>query len=197
MNLATTACTPPDSRMGNHALVEDRDGPARAASRLRCPGCGLMSPAYDGPTHPYIESSAACWAAFGEVVAADYSSAERMAFHQVVVDTYAAQHPGAGDRRQVQSVSLHLMTLCLFLEHDVTPSLGPELHRQMIRRPVFHRLERAGLGALTVKHVPTDGPADVVRAAAYEWARSVWVTYEQHRPVVEGWLHDSCLDVKA
>ena len=173
--------------------MDGHGGLGGAASEQRCPGCGLTSPAYDGPTHSYMESSAACWASFGEVVAADYSSAERMAFHQVVVDAYAAQHPGHGDRRQVQSVALHLMTLCLFLEHDVDPSLGPRLHRQMIRRPDFRQLERSGPGVLTVTHVPTTGPVAAAREAAYEWARSVWATYEQHRPVVHEWLRESGL----
>jgi hypothetical protein len=45
-----------------------------------------------------------------------------MTFHQVIVDAYAAQHPGDGALpQQVQSVGLHLMTLCLFLEMPTTP----------------------------------------------------------------------------
>ena len=161
-----------------------------------CPGCGLTAPAFDGPTHPYMVSSPACWAAFGELVAADYSSPERMAWHQVVVDAYAAQHPGNGDdRRQVQSVGLHLMTLCLFLEHDTDPSLGSELHNRMIRRPAFHRLERSGPGALTVMHVPTTGPADTARHAAYEWGADVWQTYTDAHTTVHAWLREAGFDV--
>jgi hypothetical protein len=119
-----------------------------------------------------------------------------MAFHQVVVDAYAAQHPGTGDdRRQVQSVGLHLMTLCLFLEHDVDPKLGPELHRRMIRRPAFHRLERSGPGDLTLAHVPTGGPGSLAREAAYRWGRAVWETYQPDRPVVYDWLRRSGFDV--
>jgi hypothetical protein len=145
--------------------------------------------------HPYMTSSQGCWAAFGELVAADYSSPGRMAFHQVVVDSYAAQHPGGGNRRQVQSVGLHLMTLCLFLEHDVDPALGSALHRRMIRRPAFARLSRSGPGRLAVTHVPTTGPCSVARDAAYEWARAVWETYEHAWPVVTGWLHEAGFEV--
>ena len=161
----------------------------------RCPGCGLIAPAHDGPTHRYMVSSASCWAAFGELVAADYSSQERMQFHQVVVDAYAAQHPGDGERQQVQSVGLHLMTLCLFLEHDVDPALGSQLHQRMIRRPAFRRLERTGPGDLTLTHVPTVGPIDGVREAAYEWAGAVWSTYEPEWETVRQWVRDSGFDV--
>lgn len=153
-----------------------------------------MLPTHDGPTHPYMVSSAACWAAFGDLLAADYSSPERMAFHQLVVDAYAAQHPGGDDPRQLQSVGLHLMTLCLFLDHDVSPETGPSLHRRMIRCPAFRRLRRSGYGALTVTHVPVTGPAEAARAAAYEWARSVWDAYAEERPTIEEWLRTCGFD---
>ena len=142
-----------------------------------------------------MESSPGCWRLFGELVASDYSSVERMAFHQVIVDAYAAQHPGAGDRRQVQSVGLHLMTLCLFLEHDADPALGPSLHRRMIDRPVFTPLSRTGPGALTVAHVPADGAVEEVRRAAFEWATAVWTTYEPAHATVDEWLRVAGFDV--
>jgi hypothetical protein len=142
-----------------------------------------------------MENSPGCWRVFGELVAADYSSAERMTFHQVIVDAYAAQHPGSGDRRQVQSVGLHLMTLCLFLEHDVDPALGPTLHRRMIDRAVFTPLLRTGPGELTAAHVPTDGPVGLTRRAAYEWANAVWATYEPAQLTVMEWLRVAGFDV--
>ena len=156
-----------------------------------CPGCAGAFPDVDGPTHPYMESSPGCWRSFGEVLAADYSSSDRMAFHQIVVDAYAAQHPGAGDRRQVQSVGLHLMTLCLFLDHDVDPAQGPQLHRRMVRRPEFRRLHRSGAGDLTVAHLAAGAAVETVRQAADEWARTVWTSYEQEHATVRGWLRQA------
>lgn len=160
-----------------------------------CPGCGGEFPPDDGPTHPYLESSPGCWRVFGELGAADYSSVERMTFHQVNVDAYAAQHPGAGDRRQVQSVGLHLMTLCLFLEHDVDPAHGPKLHKRMIDRPTFHRLTRSGPGELTVAHVPTDGPVADARRASFEWGAAVWASYEPSHVTVRDWVRIAGFDV--
>lgn len=135
-----------------------------------------------------MTSSPGCWKAFGELLAADYSSPQRMAFHQVVVDAYAAQHPGGGARQQVQSVGLHLMTLCLVLEHGADPSNGTRLHRLMIGRPAFHRLSRSGPGSLTLLHVPVSADAETARRAAFEWAAAVWESYRQKHDTVREWL---------
>jgi hypothetical protein len=156
-----------------------------------CPGCGVALPAEEGPTHPYVTASPACWRGYGELLAVQYSDQGRMAFHQVVVDAYAAQHPDGGDPRAVQSVAIHLMTLALFLEHDVDPALGTKLHGPMLERPVFHLLERRdaeAAGALTFRHVPVDGAAEVARERAYEWARSIWASWASSQEVVRGWL---------
>src|SRR5579871_2903462 len=101
-------------------------------SLTTCPGCEVELPAISGPVHPYMPSSPACWAAYGELLAAQYSDPARARFHQVVVDTYAVQHPDGDDPRAVQSVAVHLMTLYLFLECGVDPAHGPRLHRSMI-----------------------------------------------------------------
>ena len=156
-----------------------------------CPGCGVHLLTVDGPTHRYMTASPACWEAFGRVLAAVYASAERMLFHQVVVDAYAAQHPGEGQREQVQSVGMHLMTLCLFLEHGVDPSLGSGLHRRMIRRPAFHPIRPAGISPVTVLHVPLEGPGGKAREAVYEWGRAVWELYAHEHRTVRGWLQDA------
>lgn len=47
--------------------------------------------------------SAACWRGYGEFLAAQYLDPQWMRFHQIVVDAYAAQHPGDDDPRAVQS----------------------------------------------------------------------------------------------
>jgi hypothetical protein len=161
-----------------------------------CPGCGVALPAHEGPTHPYMLGSAACWRGYGALLAAQYSDPQRMRFHQVIVDAYAVQHPGGDDPRAVQSVAIHLMTLALFVDRGVDPALGTQLHKQMVARPAFHRLQRpdtAAEGALTFQHVPLDGNVAVARERAYEWAASVWATWEPHRDVVRSWLATSGL----
>ncbi len=161
-----------------------------------CSGCGVALPLEDGPTHPYMLGSAACWRGYGELLATQYSSPQRMRFHQLIVDAYAAQHPGEDDPRAVQSVAIHLMTLALFIDRGVDPALGTQLHKQMVARPAFHRLRRPGEateGALTFQHVPLDGGVVLARERAYEWARSVWASWTPHHDVVRHWLASSGL----
>jgi hypothetical protein len=161
-----------------------------------CCGCGITLPVEDGPTHPYMLGSAACWRGYGELLAVQYSDPQRMRFHQLVVDAYAVQHPGGDDPRAIQSVAIHLMTLALFLERDVDPALGTQLHKQMVARPAFHRLQQpaqASKEALTFQHVPLGGDVAIARERAYEWARSAWAAWEPHHEVVDGWLAASGL----
>lgn len=156
-----------------------------------------MLPAKEQPAHPYMTSSPACWEGYGALLAAQYSSPPRMTFHQLVVDAYAAQHPGGDDRRAIQSVGIHLMTIAMFLEDGVDPALGTSLHRRMVERPVFHRLHRPGAlpaERLTWRHVPLDGSAELAKGRAYEWARAVWAEWEPHHAIVRGWLRESRMD---
>lgn len=137
-----------------------------------------------------MTGSAACWARYGELLAAQYVSEERMSFHQLVVDSYAAQHPGDGeDPRAVRSVGIHLMTLCLFLERGADPALGTRLHKPMVERPVFHRLDApAARGSVTALEVPLDGDPVVAREAAYRWAASAWEAWSDHHATVRTWV---------
>ena len=85
-----------------------------------CPGCGARYlPHLVDETHPYIGASSACWATFGEVLAREFGDPSFGQVHRQTVDVYAVQHPGADDRRQRQSVALHLIGLCHWLEHGL------------------------------------------------------------------------------
>lgn len=164
----------------------------------RCSGCGVRLPAVNAPVHPYMTSSPACWLRYGNLLAAQYSNPKRMAFHQVVVDAYAAQHPDGDDPRAVQSLAIHLMTLCLFLEDGIDPSQGPRLHRRMIDRPVFHHLEAPpSRGRLTMLDVPLDDTPANARRAAYAWAEEVWTAWVTHRQTVRDWIDESGLAAHA
>jgi hypothetical protein len=167
----------------------DGDALPSAGQAMRCPGCGLQQPREDEPTHRYMTSSAACWRAFGELLATCYGDENRLSFRQLIVGAYAAQHPGEGQREQVQSVGIHLMTLCMFLEHDVDPSLGSDLHQRMIRRPAFHRLTPSNVSDVNVLHVPLGSSAVEARARAYQWGQAVWDLYSADHDTLRAWLN--------
>jgi len=154
-----------------------------------CQGCGIILPQEQGPKHPYMQGSASCWKGFGLLLEAQYSDPQRMQFHQLVVDSYAVQHPGSNSNQQVQSVGIHLMTLALFLEDGLDPGLGTQIHQEMVGRPVFSYLPRPNnVGTLRFDHVPLVG---IPRAQVYEWATSSWDAWSDYHPRVDAWLRQS------
>jgi hypothetical protein len=86
-----------------------------------CMWCKAKLPAIVGATHEYMESTPSYWAAFGRVIAKEYSDQQFFAVHRLTVDAYAVQHPGKQSRQSIQSVGVHLVRLCLFLEHGLEP----------------------------------------------------------------------------
>jgi len=159
-----------------------------------CLGCRVRLPAVEAPAHPYMTCSPACWLRYGDLLAVQYADPRRMAFHQLIVDAYAGQHPDGDDPRAIQSVGIHLMTLCLFLERGTDPSLGTRLHQRMVDRPVFHQLESpSSPGRLTMLDVPLDDNPGLARAASYAWAGDVWRAWVVHHQTVREWVDQSGL----
>ena len=159
-----------------------------------CPGCGLVLESSDGPTHAYIGASASCWALFGTLSAAPFSRTIGSRSRRLADDAYAVQHPGAPDRRCVQSVAVHLMGLCVLLERDgeqrrVMPVLG----RMPARRPLdLHWLAPpARNGRLTVFDAIQAGSGDGHAEAVEMWARDVWRAWRPHHATVRRWLDAS------
>ena len=84
---------------------------------ISCPQCGAAVPEIDGPVHAYVPSAPGCWAAFGALRADEMLRSPGSEANNLVVDAYMAQHPGDGtDRRDRQSVFVHLVSLCAVVE---------------------------------------------------------------------------------
>lgn len=159
-----------------------------------CPGCGLVLPVSDGPTHAYIGSSAACWALFGEVIAKEFSDPGYGRWHQHTVDAYAAQHPGEDGRRERQSVAVHLTALCLLLEHGRDdPGAMP-----YVRQRIAERLDglpwltppSAGW-AVTVADVAAATSAEEHGRLVWRWAEAVWDGWSVHHETVRAWVREA------
>jgi hypothetical protein len=154
-----------------------------------CPGCGALFPASDGPTHAYIGASAGCWAVFGEVVAREYNDFRYGAIHQMTVDTYAVQHPGAPSRRARQSVALHLISLYLQLEQ----AYNPEQARDALKKAADSGKEYtwleppARIGEITILDVYEAQTPEEHRRLVDQWARSVWKSWSLHRDTIRAW----------
>ena len=155
-----------------------------------CPGCGVVLAKFDGPTHPYIGSSAACWALYGELLTHEYADLGYPECHRLTIDAYAAQHPGRREIRSIRSVATHLSGLYLVLERGLDgPAATALKNRVLATEPAFKWLQPPATdGALTIHDVlemRTEMPhCDAIEA----WARSVWGTWQLHHATVRDWV---------
>lgn len=165
------------------------DEHAADPTESRCLGCGLTVPEVGGPVPAGHVTSPACYQLYGELLARDYSDSDYRRVHQMIVDAYAAQHAGGTGRREVQTVGLCLMTLCLFCEDGVDPAQGPALHRRMVaRRPDFTWLEPPDQHHLmTVADVLTARTAVEHENLARRWACQVWRAWVKHHDTIREW----------
>lgn len=137
-----------------------------------------------------MESTAGCWAAYGGVLARQYSDASYAAAGQLTADAFAVQHPGQPSAQSIQSVALHLMSLCLMLEREVSTSAATEFIRSAAQdksrfvwlAPPEH------FEAITVADVHAAQTAtqhiELVRA----WAVEAWRSWSAHHATVRKWL---------
>ncbi|MEO5720368.1 MAG: DUF5946 family protein [Chthoniobacterales bacterium] len=161
-----------------------------ANARVRCVGCGGMFPEIAGPTHRYMESSPGCWAAYGEVIARQYTDVNYAAAGQLIVDAYAVQHPGRPSPQSIQSVALHLIGLCLVLERGVSARATTAMIQTAAKdkQKFVWLTPPPSMGPLTVVEVAAATSAVEHVARVRAWAASAWEAWKQHHVRVSGWL---------
>jgi len=143
-----------------------------------CPGCGLVLPTVSTLPHRYVNASAACWAAYGEVLAAEYSDQQIFGgCHELSVDAYIAQHPGGG--HPMRSVVVHLAGLHLALVRGVAPADIPRSRAKLAERewagpdPVIP----ANWGPLTVRDLGAVAGTSEHTAGVRAFATEVWAAW--------------------
>lgn len=177
-----------------HAPLPDVDTALDLAAITEpCPGCGARYlPQVMDETHPYIGASPACWATFGEVLAREFGDVTFGRVHRQTVDVYAVQHPGTEDRRQRQSVALHLIGLCHWLEHGLEfPRLNAITQRLADADRPWPWLTPPGGYPMTVGDVlvARDGQEHVRLVRA--WAETTWDAWSAHQETVRGWAAEA------
>ncbi len=148
-------------------------------------------PDIDGPVHAYVPSAPGCWAAFGALRADEMLRFPGSEANNLAVDTYMAQHPGDGmDRRDRQSVFVHLVSLCAVIERGASPSLSPDLLRAvLVRHREFSVLRRAhGPGDLTVLSAMDAASLGDHDDRVRRWADSVWESWREHHATIRAAL---------
>ena len=155
-----------------------------------CPGCGGMFADAKGPTHRYMESSPGCWAAYGIVLAREYSDPAFYEVHRITVDAYAAQHPGRPSPQSIRSVGLHLVRLCLLLELKLPAEKANDAMIAATKaKHTFTWLESPSfLGPLTVAAIGETLTAAEHKQAVRAWGLSVWQAWSPHHQTVYRWL---------
>lgn len=149
---------------------------------VRCMGCSAAVADSAGPVHPYMLSAPGCWALYCSLenwkatLPADNQAVTAI---QHLVDSYAAQHPTNVDRRNRQSVAVHLMSLCASLEKDLPGDrlrylLGGWTHREY---PVLRAPPRNF--SVTVCDV-VDASEPERSAAVLDLAVATWSAWSTH-----------------
>lgn len=153
-----------------------------------CPGCGLRVGPADGPTHPYIGSSPGCWALLSELMA-NIRPADRPV-SQLAGDTYAVQHPGVPERRAIQSVCVHLISLGAALERGWPATKAADLVNRAIAHPDWWRWldPKPPLGTITVADVFAKVDTPERDATVRAWADDLWATYSPHHGLIMEWV---------
>jgi len=158
---------------------------------VACPSCGSDVDEGDGPTHPYMVASPGCWAAFGAMQARELERWGYPAVHGLAVDAYAASHGGDGtERRDRQSVAIHLVTLYAVLERDLSSDVRIALLQRLTTpKRDFPQLDRPpGYPALTFLHAAGAAELSEYERRVREWARAVWQFWTPAHPTVRAWF---------
>jgi len=133
-----------------------------------------------------MESSPACWAAYGEVLAREYSDPAYYRVHRFSVDSYAVQHPGRPSSQAIQSVNLHLIRLCCLLEKSLPMEKANDLMQAATEQKERYvwLTPPASLGEVTVKEVHAALDVEEHLAAVIRWADSAWRAWTPHHQTV-------------
>lgn len=158
---------------------------------LQCMWCKGTFLAENGPTHEYMESTTGCWSAFGRVLAREYEDRRFFPVHRLTVDAYAVQHPGVPSRQSIQSLGVHLVRLCLFLEHDLTPQRANDAMLVAAKHKAqYHWLEPpASMGSLTVADIEAATGVEEHLALVRAWAAQMWQVWSPYHATVRAWAN--------
>ena len=143
-----------------------------------------------------MTASSGCWQAFGEILAAEFGRPGWESEHRLTVDTYAAQHPGEDDRKQRQSVAIHLVALCHRLESGLDPpSLLAATQRMTAEKREWPRLLAPHTYQLTVVDVLGATAAEEHLALIRRWAEATWEAWSDEHATVRGWADEALREV--
>jgi hypothetical protein len=156
-----------------------------------CPGCGALLPGPPTRTDRRSGASDACRAVRGEVAGYELAHvAELGQWHQLLVDTYGAQHPS--DAGPAIGTAFGLIGLHLALEDGRSGLEVRDAHQLLANRyrdwPRFRA--PAARGRLTIVDLAlARDPAEYVEVLR-RWAGEVWSAWAEQHATVAALIRD-------
>jgi Family of unknown function (DUF5946) len=150
----------------------------RSTTEASCPSCGAL-----------LGGHAACQAVFDELSAQAWTSPGRASVHNLVVDTYAMQHP---EKYCISAKSYiaHLTALCCGLEHFGDQHLYWAIPRWLDGPTAIEKPRLiTDRGSVTISDVRAPQVESEYPDLVRQWARCVWMAYSAQQPLARGWLN--------
>ena len=155
------------------------DSPLPSARRwTECPGCGLNLPGSSTSSDSRLNASAACRQLYGEATSLEFGHLAILGrHHQLLVDTYGAQHAGTGVPRI--GPAFGLIGLCLALEDGASGLTVRAAHQYLAQHyrdwPAFERPARTA--HLTVFDLALATTPSEFERILFAWAGEVWTEW--------------------
>jgi len=153
-----------------------------------CLQCGAVTPTSNIEAHPYFGASKGCWAAYGTILAREYSDPLFFKNHRQTVDAYALQHPANDD-------NIHLIALTLLYGLGLPPARIPKIMNNIVQKSsqpnnAFKRLCRpVSLSEITVSDIVNLIELQAHLEGVDHWAQGVWKAWEIHHDVAWEFIH--------
>ncbi len=102
------------------------------------------------------------------------------------MDAYAVQHPGVPERRSSQSVWVHLVSLCLIVEHGWSPATGISAKQRLLaHQRRWDWLEPlVDQGPVTILDLLPVSDPGVFATEVRRWGEAIWEAWSSQRSVV-------------
>ena len=159
-----------------------------------CPGCGLALKSTNQDMDGRYNASQSCVALYLKLTVFTLSLQDTDFVHQLVVDTYAAQHSGP-DMKPI-TITFALIGLYLAFERGYTGREVQQAHMALGKKhrewPRFNA--PPGKASLTVGDVLQSGKEESYIENIRTWGKSVWYMWQAEHIKVAG-LVEMCLKV--
>ena len=155
---------------------------------IKCYGCGAMVDNIAGKPHDYIGAVQGCWNLYRQILAKEYLEYNDFELtNRLTVDMYAVQHLGHPNRRSIQSVNIHLISLYIIVKKIDEKYVTKLLNKILSKKPIFEWLDLPEPNGLkTIIDVLKAKNIEEHKIYVKEWAEDVWnYWYKKHGAIIE------------